>query len=495
MDDNKKLGRVILFFRSLSLRSRLLLILLLLLGLSVSSLTIIYSRTEEILLEKVAENIEDITKAIQISVEELTGKGDSAERLKNYVDMLNKKGIREITIIGGDSHVIASSNPKKVGKPEKISPSAAKKKDKASIKKDLLITATLGEKSPKQEQRLYNVIMPVSVKGERIGYILVSMVLDDFRSFYQRNHLRRVFSTVLAFALGIILCLVLAKSYTAPIKNIAQASKRIADGDLVSIEETKRKDEIGVLVRSFNDMVVKLRQRRELEERLQKSEELSRVGQLASGIAHEVRNPLNFLSLSIGHIKSKISDEDIKDRDEILTLLDNLTAEIYKVNELINNFLLMGKPIILNREWVSPESLMADVLYILEERVRDGIEIKVIHEGNGKPVYCDRSYMRMCLTNLVLNSIQAIENKGEIVVEFRHSDALSQIFVRDSGKGIRPEEMKKIFEPYYSTKTFGVGLGLTITKRLVEEHGGKISVSSEVGKGTVTTIEVPAHEG
>ena len=495
MDDHTLLGRIAVFFRSLSLSTRLLLILLLLLGLSVSSLSIIYSRTEEILLEKVAENIEEITKAIQISVEELTGKGDSAERLKNYVDMLNKKGIQEITIIGGDSHVIASSNPKKIGKSEKISPSAAKKKDKANIKKDLLITATLGEKSPKQEQRLYNVIMPVSVKGESIGYILVSMVLDDFTSFYQRNHLRRILSTVLAFALGIVLCLVLAKSYTAPIKTIAQASKRIADGELVSIEETKRKDEIGVLVRSFNDMVVKLRERRELEERLQKSEELSRVGQLASGIAHEVRNPLNFLSLSIGHIKSKLSDEDIRDRDEILTLLDNLTSEIYRVNELINNFLLMGKPIILNRESLPTESLMADVLYLLKERVRDGIEIKVIHEGNGKPVYCDRSYMRMCLTNLVLNSIQAIEDKGEIVVEFRQSGALSQISVRDSGKGITPEEMKKIFEPYYSTKTFGVGLGLTITKRLVEEHGGKISISSEVGKGTEMTVEVPVHEG
>jgi signal transduction histidine kinase len=495
MDDKKNIGRIILFFRSLSLSSRLLLILLFLLGLSVGSLTIIYSRTEEIMLEKVAENIDQITKAIQISVEQLTAKGDSTERLKNYVDMLNKKGIREITIIGGDSQVIASSNPKKIGRHEKISPSTAKKKDKASIKKDLLITATLGEKSPNQDQRLYNVIMPVSAKGETIGYILISMVLDDFRSFHQRNHLRRVISTVLAFCLGIILCLVLAKRYTAPMKEIARASKRIADGYLVSIKETRRNDEIGVLVKSFNDMVVKLKERRELEERLQKSEELSRVGQLASGIAHEVRNPLNFLSLSIGHIKSKIADEDIKDRDEILTLLDNLTGEIYKVNELINNFLLMGKPIILNREWVSPESLMADVLYILEERVRDGIEIKMIHEGNGKPVYCDRSYMRMCLTNLVLNSIQAIEDKGEIVVEFKHSDALSQISVRDSGKGIRPEEMNKIFEPYYSTKTFGVGLGLTITKRLVEEHGGKISISSEVGKGTLMTIEVPVHEG
>jgi signal transduction histidine kinase len=495
MDDHKLFGRIALFLRSLSLRTRLLFILLLLLGLSITSLSVIYSRSEAILLDKVAENIDHITKAIQISVEQLAAKGDSTERLKNYVNMLNKKGIQEITIIGGDSNVIASSNPKKVGKPEKINPSTAKKKDRASIKKDLLITATIGDKNSAEDRRLYNVIMPVSVKGENIGYVLVSMALDDFRSFHEKNHLRRLMSTVLAFALGIILSLVLAKRYTEPIKKIAKASKRIAHGDFVKIEETRRNDEVGVLVQSFNDMVTGLKERQELEERLQKSEQLSRLGQIASGIAHEVRNPLNFLSLSIGHIKSKISDENIKDHDEILALLDNLTAEIYKVNELINNFLLLGKPLVLHREPVSPESLTADVLYLLEGRVRDGIEINVIHEGSARFLYCDRLYMRMCLTNLILNSIQAIEDKGIIAVEFRQADDLCRISVADDGKGIRPEEMDKIFEPYYSTKTFGVGLGLTITKRLVEEHGGKVSIGSEVGKGTVATIEVPVREG
>jgi nitrogen fixation/metabolism regulation signal transduction histidine kinase len=495
MNDQSLFGRIALFLRSLSLRTRLLFILLLLLGLSITSLSVIYSRSEEILLEKVAENIDHITKAIQISVEQLAAKGDSTERLKNYVDMLNKKGIQEITIVGGDSNVIASSNPKKVGKREKINPSATKKKDKASIKKDLLITATIGDKNSTEDRRLYNVIMPVSVKGENIGYVLVSMALDDFRSFHQRNHLRRMMSTVFAFALGIVLSLVLAKRYTEPIKKIAKASKRIAQGDFVKIEETRRNDEIGVLVQSFNDMVTGLKERQELEERLQKSEQLSRLGQIASGIAHEVRNPLNFLSLSVGHIRSKIADENIKDRDEILSLLDNVTAEIYKVNELINNFLLLGKPVVLNREPVSPESLVADALYLLDGRVRDGIEIKVIDGGSTKALYCDRLYMRMCLTNLVLNAIQAIEGKGVIAVEFSQADASCRVSVADNGKGIRPEEMDKIFEPYYSTKTFGVGLGLTITKRLVEEHGGKISIESAVGKGTVATIEVPVHEG
>ena len=102
-------------FRSLSLRTQLLLILLFLLLASVSSLTIIYARSEEMVIDKVTDNIEDITKAIQISVEELTYRGDSTQRLKSYVDTLNKKGIREVSILSDASEVIASSDPKKIG--------------------------------------------------------------------------------------------------------------------------------------------------------------------------------------------------------------------------------------------------------------------------------------------------------------------------------------------------------------------------------------------
>ncbi len=107
-------------FRSLSLRTQLLLILLFLLLISIGSLTIIYTRAEEALLDKVGENIDDITRAIQISVEELTYRGDSTARLKSYVDMLNKKGIKEISIVSDKSEVIASSDPKKIGTTQKL---------------------------------------------------------------------------------------------------------------------------------------------------------------------------------------------------------------------------------------------------------------------------------------------------------------------------------------------------------------------------------------
>ena len=274
--------------------------------------------------------MDDITKAIQISVEELAYRGDSTQRLESYMAMLNRKGIKEITVIGDDSQVIASSDPQKVGTKQKILPKqgVSKKKEKLPDRKDILITATLGEKSSKEAQRLYNVIMPVSIKGKNIGYILMSIVLDDYKALQKRNHLKRVLSMVFAFVIGIVLSLFIAEKYTGLIKRISQASRRIAQGQLVRIRSSRRRDEIGVLVRSFNEMVEKLEERHELEEKLQKSEQVSTVGQLAAGIAHEVRNPLNFLSLSIGHIKAMIAEESIKSRDEIMTLLDNLKREI-----------------------------------------------------------------------------------------------------------------------------------------------------------------------
>jgi signal transduction histidine kinase len=262
----------------------------------------------------------------------------------------------------------------------------------------------------------------------------------------------------------------------------------------VKIREKGRKDEIGVLIKSFNEMVDKLGERKELEEKLKKTEQLSMIGQLSSGIAHEIRNPLNFLSLSVGHIRERISEENMENKEDLIKLLDNVTKEIYRVNELIHNFLFLGKPIALNRAFVLPEALINEALYILKDKVRAGIDISTACDSSGRLMYCDREYMRLCLINLLLNAIQAIEDKGTIGIECGIEDSFSFISVSDDGAGIDPEDLEKIFEPYYSTKKLGVGLGLAVTKRFVEEHGGHISINSEIGKGTAIKIKVPSHE-
>jgi signal transduction histidine kinase len=485
--DPKQLKQV---FRRFSLRTQLLLILLFILAISVSSLSVIYSQAEEMFIDRVTDSLDDITKAIQISVEQMTYEDEgNTERLKSTVDMLNKKGIKEISIIGDDSQIIASSNPSKVGtveNPKKLAGKGVKKKG-------FFITAKIGEEKGKENQRPYDVIMPVSVKGQNLGYIHISMILDDFHYLQRKNHLKRILTTLFAFGLGIIVSIFLADQYTDPIKRIANASKEIARGKLVKIRQTKRRDEIGILVSSFNDMVDKLSERQVLEEKLKKTEQLSMIGHLASGIAHEVRNPLNFLSLSIGHIKDRLSEERIEKGDDILKLLDSLKKEIFRVNELINNFLFLGKPIVLHKDWVSAGALMDDALYMVKDKLREGIEIGTESQEMNTLIFCDRDCIRLCLINLLVNSIQAIEGQGSIAVHFWNCDDMSCISVADTGIGVTTEDLDKMLEPYFSTKKLGIGLGLTITRRFVEEHAGTISAESVIGQHTTVTIKVPLH--
>lgn len=476
-------------FRSLSLRTQLLLILLFLLLISIGSLTVIYTRAEEALLDKVGDNIDDITKAIQISVEELTYRGDSTARLKSYVDMLNKKGIKEISIVSDKSEIIASSDPQKIGTMQKITD-----KKPASRKKDLMITARLGDEHKSGSQRLYNIIMPVSIKGQNIGYIHINMALDDYRLLQNRNQIKRILSMIFAFTIGIIVCLIIAEKYTEPIKRIALASQKIAMGELVKIGTTERKDEIGTLVSSFNEMVDKLDERKELEEKLKKSEQLSLIGQLSSGIAHEIRNPLNFLTLSIGHIKERISEEPVSGKEELVSLLDSLVKEVYRINELIHNFLFLGKSITLNKEDVVPSDLINEALIMIKDKVRSGIEIKMSCADGPGTIWCDREYMRLAVINLIVNAVQSIKDSGQVVIDCGIQDGMSYLSVSDDGEGIPEEQRDRIFEPYYSTKKLGIGLGLAITKRFVEEHSGVISAVSELGKGTIMTIRLPRHE-
>jgi signal transduction histidine kinase len=475
-------------FRSMSLRTQMLLILLFLLMISIGSLTVLYSRSEEQLINKLTDNIDDITKAIQISVEELTLKGDSTERLKSYVNMLNKKGIKEISILSDTSEVIASSNPQKIGTKETID------EKKIGRKKGLVFTARLGDDKLTETQKLYNIIMPVSIQGQNIGYIHINMALDDYQLLRRQGHIKRILSMVFAFSIGIIICLIIAEKYTDPIKKIAKASRKIAEGELVKIREKDRGDEIGVLIKSFNEMVDKLAERMELEEKLKKTEQLSMIGQLSSGIAHEIRNPLNFLSLSIGHIKETMSSERIENKMDLLALLDSLLKEIHRINDLIHNFLFLGKQITLNRERVSPQSLVHEALSLIKDKVPDGIKITTVSRDGEDGIYCDREYTRICLVNLIINAAQAIREEGQIDIEYGRENSFSYISVADNGEGIEHEEIGKIFEPYYSTKKFGIGIGLAITKRFVEEHGGSIGIESERGKGTRIIIRIPHYE-
>ena len=283
------------YFLSLSLNRKLIGMMLLLSLILISILTFLYSHYERALLEELEKQTADLSKAIQVGVEEVTSRGQTDEmRLQSYLKKLNAKGVKEISIISTEDEVIASSNPMRVG--EAVTPK----------KKERIIKAELGEPVSK-EGKVYNVIVPVVAGNEHYGYIHLKINAEDFSEILESNAIKRILATSLVFGLGIILAVFLSWLYTKPIHNVVSAAKSVAAGDLTLNLTTDRRDEIGELTRSFNFMVQKLREERALEEKLREAEHLSGIAQLAKGMAHEIRNPLNFISLSIDHLHEKVS--------------------------------------------------------------------------------------------------------------------------------------------------------------------------------------------
>lgn len=477
-------------FDNLGLRAKLLLMMFSLLLLTLASLFVLYWHAELALIEQVEKHTTDLSTAIQISVERLTSRERTDEaRLQDYVGRLQRKGVNEISIVSNEQEVIASSNPKRVG--ATIDPSH----------RDLFITARLGEVLATQKsQKTYNLIVPIVVGNQRMGYALISMVLDDFAQISQLNFLKRLIATILVFGLGMVASLILSWKYTRPIDQVVQAARRVAQGDLDDTLPVEGHDEIGELTASFNDMVRKLRANKELEQRLHQAERLSSVGQLASGIAHEIRNPLNFINLSIDHLQSRFSPTDPRLREEFTYLVSWVKSEIHRLNTMITNFLTYGKPLKLQPRPCDLTSLLHDVAKMAGGRaVEQGIEIDCSSLDALPMVSVDGEQIRTCFVNVLVNAFQAMPQGGKLAITARlvkEADGGRWIEVRfqDTGYGIAGEDLPRVFEPYFTTKEVGIGLGLALTKKIVEEHGGTIALDSVRDQGTTASIRLPVEE-
>ena len=472
------------FFDNLRLRTKLLVMMLLLSLLSLAMLFAIYSHGERTLMKEIEQHTNDLTTAIKMSVEELTSQEQTDEaRLRDYVQQLNQKGVNEISIISNEEEIIASSNPKKVGK--KIDPK----------RKDLLITAKLGEDlGPTAKQKTQNILIPVIVNNEQVGYVHIKMVLDDFTNLLKSNNLKRLIATIFVFTIGIAVSLFLSWKYTAPIHEVVNAAKAVAAGDLSKKLEVKRNDEIGELTKSFNEMIEKLRLQKELEDRLNQAEKLSALGQFASGIAHEIRNPLNFINLSIDHVRKKFSPKDLKEKENFSRLMLKVKDEIRRLNDLISNFLNYGRPIKLNLKETELKKIIAEITALAEQKMQmDKINIKIDIPKNIPQLIIDKDQIKICFINVILNSIQAMPKGGSLTIKARtnQGDGNLDIIFTDTGSGIDIQDMDKIFDPYFTTKDVGIGLGLALTKKIINEHKGEIFIYSRPGVGTNLTIRLP----
>ncbi len=161
---------------------------------------------------------------------------------------------------------------------------------------------------------------------------------------------------------------------------------------------------------------------------------------------------------------------------------------------MANNFLNYGKPLKLKIQMVSLTDIMKEVIVLADEKLTEQrIEIETNFNSDIQKIPADGQQIKTCFMNLIINAIQAMPSGGKIIIEIKMHNGTASVTIKDEGTGIAAENISKIFEPYFTTKESGIGLGLAITKRIVEKHKGIINITSEQGVGTVAIIELPAE--
>ncbi|MFZ3264442.1 MAG: ATP-binding protein [Terriglobales bacterium] len=308
-----------------------------------------------------------------------------------------------------------------------------------------------------------------------------------------------------------------------PLKELQDGTKKLSEGALGHQIELHSKDQIGDLAESFNIMSLQLQAANEqlvswgrtLEERVeQKTSELRRahdevlhvetmasVGKMAAVVAHEINNPLSGI-LTYSKLLKKWVDKDQvggEKKQEAQQCLDLISSESRRCGELVRNLLTFSRQSPMNVQSTDINRVVEQCTMLLRPNLKiAAIDLHCTLAGGLPRLHCDPSQIEQVLLAVIVNATDAMPKGGNLWIDSRLSDDGGRVAltVRDDGSGIPPEVMPKIFEPFVTTKEngHGTGLGLAVSRGIVERHSGRISVESEVGKGTTVTITLPVPD-
>ncbi len=286
---------------------------------------------------------------------------------------------------------------------------------------------------------------------------------------------------------------VVAYLIQGPMVELQEKVALVSQGDLnVAVSFSQRNDEIGDLGRNFNHMTQQLREsRKEIETmhrtQMSRAEHLATLGELATGLAHEIRNPLAGIAGVI-----EIIGRDLPATSPARDMVKDVRLEINQINRILTDLLETARP--------HPPMMMRSnlnttvehaVMLARQQVLSQPITIE-LHKAPDLPeVEHDSDQIHQVLLNLLLNAVQAMEGAGTVRVEIGSLDDCARVTVRDTGRGIPEQQLSQIFRPFYTTRGNGTGLGLSLARRIVEEHHGRISVTSEVGKGSQFEVLIP----
>ncbi len=296
--------------------------------------------------------------------------------------------------------------------------------------------------------------------------------------------------------------LLIARSISKPLDKLTKGAEIIGKGDLKHKVEVKSKNELGQLAAAFNKMTESLRkvtasrdelnkeiaERKQMEERLLASERLATLGQFSGNISHELRNPLGVIDSSVYYLKTKLKDAD----EKVQQHLDRVKSSVGSSTAIIESLLNLTR-------MKEPQLSGLDLIAITSDAISTskmptGVNVTRNFPEQEVLVDADQEQLRMAFQNIIKTAIEAMDSKGTLTVTVRRSvDGQAEVAFADTGPGIAPEDLDRVFQPLFSTKAKGIGFGLSIAKMIVDRHNGSIEAKSEPGKGAVILIRLPPY--
>ena len=345
-----------------------------------------------------------------------------------------------VSLLDSNLNVVAHTDPDRIGKQEK-EPLVLKAKATGQLFSQIV-------ESGGGKQR-FEVVKPVALGESNLGFLKVGLSLGSMEVTWY-NSLRAIVTLGVAIlAAGILGMAAIFHNQHSYIKEI-----------------------------------------RGLETEVAHRERLSALGNLAANVAHEIKNPLNAISMGLQRLNAEF--QSTQDEDQYSRLTELVLGEVRRLDSIVEQFLSLARPLEIKPEELRLQDILKDLGTLEEYGAKQSkVLIRVIAPPDLLPLKADRNYLKQLLLNLILNGLQAMPEGGILTLEASVSPGNFLITVTDTGAGIPPENLARIFEPYFTTKAKGSGLGLAIAYRIVAAHGGTITVSSEAGRGCRFQISLP----